>query len=440
MPWLLAVKGVAGGLVPGAGGRHRDRERPVRQHRPVGAPDRHLPDVACRRSRASTTAQWPGTGGTRAVLRGHRRRLPLVRQPEPDAAVTRSGTACPTRPSRSATCTSATLTAGGAATVTATVTNTGSRVRAPTSPSCTSPTRPPPASRRSSWKASSGSAWPPGHRRPSPSPSPSRTCSTGTASSNAWATSAGNYTVSVGDSSASLPLTGTLAVSVGPARRPGHPRQSRPAGQPGRQRRRHGHPQRDRRHQRPDADLLRHRPARRPVDLRRRHHLRHPHHRRNHHRDGHREGRQRRLRHPKLRVDRLSRHRQQRALPHWPDHRVRGPVPGRPLGQHCHLQPDPGLHLQRHRRPAVDGGVQRHPAGARPVPGRRWRRARPTAPSSTCTPATAPAPRYWVPQSNGELVNPNSGKCLDDTGYGGSGTQVQIWACADTSNQQWTLP
>jgi predicted chitinase len=48
--------------------------------------------------------------------------------------------------------------------------------------------------------------------------------------------------------------------------------------------------------------------------------------------------------------------------------------------------------------------------------------------------------QVWQPQSNGELVNPNSGKCLDDTGYGGSGTQVQIWACADTSNQQWTLP
>jgi hypothetical protein len=46
----------------------------------------------------------------------------------------------------------------------------------------------------------------------------------------------------------------------------------------------------------------------------------------------------------------------------------------------------------------------------------------------------------WQAQSNGELVNPNSGKCLDDTGYGGSGTQVQIWACADTSNQQWSLP
>jgi Ricin-type beta-trefoil lectin domain len=48
--------------------------------------------------------------------------------------------------------------------------------------------------------------------------------------------------------------------------------------------------------------------------------------------------------------------------------------------------------------------------------------------------------QVWVPQSNGELLNPNSGKCLDDTGFGGSGTQVQIWACADSSNQQWTLP
>ncbi len=48
--------------------------------------------------------------------------------------------------------------------------------------------------------------------------------------------------------------------------------------------------------------------------------------------------------------------------------------------------------------------------------------------------------QVFIPQSNGELYNPQSGKCLDDTGYGGSGTQLQIWACADTANQQWTLP
>jgi beta-glucosidase len=48
--------------------------------------------------------------------------------------------------------------------------------------------------------------------------------------------------------------------------------------------------------------------------------------------------------------------------------------------------------------------------------------------------------QQWQAQSNGELVNPESGKCLDDTGFGGSGTQVQIWACGDGTNQQWKLP
>jgi chitinase len=55
-------------------------------------------------------------------------------------------------------------------------------------------------------------------------------------------------------------------------------------------------------------------------------------------------------------------------------------------------------------------------------------------------PCNGTAAQVWDPQSNGELVNPNSGKCLDDTGFGGSGTQVQIWTCADSSNQQWSLP
>jgi predicted chitinase len=48
--------------------------------------------------------------------------------------------------------------------------------------------------------------------------------------------------------------------------------------------------------------------------------------------------------------------------------------------------------------------------------------------------------QVWQPQSNGALVNPNSGKCLDDTGWGGSGTQVQIWDCSGNANQSWTLP
>jgi beta-glucosidase len=48
--------------------------------------------------------------------------------------------------------------------------------------------------------------------------------------------------------------------------------------------------------------------------------------------------------------------------------------------------------------------------------------------------------QVWQPQSDGALVNPNSGKCLDDTGFGGSGTQVQIWSCTGGANQKWTLP
>ncbi|WP_051451077.1 glycoside hydrolase family 3 C-terminal domain-containing protein [Actinospica robiniae] len=48
--------------------------------------------------------------------------------------------------------------------------------------------------------------------------------------------------------------------------------------------------------------------------------------------------------------------------------------------------------------------------------------------------------QVWTPQSNGELLNPQSGKCLDDTGYGASGTQVQIWTCGATSNQSWVSP
>jgi len=48
--------------------------------------------------------------------------------------------------------------------------------------------------------------------------------------------------------------------------------------------------------------------------------------------------------------------------------------------------------------------------------------------------------QVWEPQSGGALLNPNSGKCLDDTGWGGSGTQVQIWSCTGNANQAWKLP
>jgi glucosylceramidase len=48
--------------------------------------------------------------------------------------------------------------------------------------------------------------------------------------------------------------------------------------------------------------------------------------------------------------------------------------------------------------------------------------------------------QLWQHQSDGALYNPQSGKCLDDTGYGGAGTQLQIWSCTGSANQAWTLP
>ena len=42
---------------------------------------------------------------------------------------------------------------------------------------------------------------------------------------------------------------------------------------------------------------------------------------------------------------------------------------------------------------------------------------------------------------NGQLVNPATGKCLDDpAGITTNGIQVQIWACSGASNQQWRVP
>jgi hypothetical protein len=50
------------------------------------------------------------------------------------------------------------------------------------------------------------------------------------------------------------------------------------------------------------------------------------------------------------------------------------------------------------------------------------------------------AAQVFIPESNGSLYNPQSNKCLDDTSYGGSGTQLQIWDCTGNSNQKWNLP
>ncbi|WP_194919132.1 ricin-type beta-trefoil lectin domain protein [Catenulispora rubra] len=55
----------------------------------------------------------------------------------------------------------------------------------------------------------------------------------------------------------------------------------------------------------------------------------------------------------------------------------------------------------------------------------------------TCNGTSA---QQWRAQTDGSLINPQSGRCLDDTGFGGSGTQLEIWDCNSGTNQKWNLP
>jgi beta-glucosidase len=49
--------------------------------------------------------------------------------------------------------------------------------------------------------------------------------------------------------------------------------------------------------------------------------------------------------------------------------------------------------------------------------------------------------QVWIPQADGALLNPQSNACLDDTGFSTTpGTQVQIWSCSGNSNQPWISP
>jgi ricin-type beta-trefoil lectin protein len=49
--------------------------------------------------------------------------------------------------------------------------------------------------------------------------------------------------------------------------------------------------------------------------------------------------------------------------------------------------------------------------------------------------------QVFVPQANGSLYNPQSGKCLDDTNWAANpGVQLQIWDCTGNANQKWNLP
>jgi hypothetical protein len=54
---------------------------------------------------------------------------------------------------------------------------------------------------------------------------------------------------------------------------------------------------------------------------------------------------------------------------------------------------------------------------------------------------TGKANQFWMPLANGELVNPWSGRCLDDPGSNiTNGIQLDIWACHGGRNQAWNIP
>lgn len=50
------------------------------------------------------------------------------------------------------------------------------------------------------------------------------------------------------------------------------------------------------------------------------------------------------------------------------------------------------------------------------------------------------SPGISLDDFKGVLVNPATGRCLSDTGFGGPGNQVTIWDCSGDSSQQWKLP
>jgi hypothetical protein len=49
--------------------------------------------------------------------------------------------------------------------------------------------------------------------------------------------------------------------------------------------------------------------------------------------------------------------------------------------------------------------------------------------------------QQWQVGADNSLVNPQSGKCLDDpNSTTTTGTQLQIYTCNSTGAQSWTLP
>src|SRR6202522_62022 len=210
MPWLSSVKGVLEAWYPGQEDGTAIANVLFGNYDPSGHLTVTFP-TSLSQVPASTTAEWPGTGGTvqysEGIDAGYRwydtkDLTPLFPFGYGLSYSTFSFSNLHV----------GSLTAGGAATVTATVTNTGSRSGADVAQLYVDA---PPASGRPPLQLE-------GCQRVNLAAGASATVTFPltqqnlqywNSSSNAWATSTGNYTISVGDSNASLPLTGTLAVA-----------------------------------------------------------------------------------------------------------------------------------------------------------------------------------------------------------------------------------
>ena len=209
MPWLNQVAGVFEGFYDGQEWGTAIAALLFGDVNPSGKLPVTFPTsltaVPGQHRRAVAGHQRPG-----AVLRGPGRRLPLVRRAERRRRCSRSGSGCPTPRSRYSNLQVGAL-SNGQATVTATVTNTGSRAGTDV------------AQLYVGDPASAGE--PPhqlkGFQRVTLNPGASATVTfTVTAhdlahwdtASGTWLASAGSYQILVGDSSRNLPLSGTLSV------------------------------------------------------------------------------------------------------------------------------------------------------------------------------------------------------------------------------------
>jgi beta-glucosidase len=210
MPWLSSVKGVLDAWYPGQEDGTAIASLLFGNTDPSGHLTVTFP-TSLSQVPASTTAQWPGQNGTvqysEGVDVGYRwynsqGLTPLFPFGFGLSYTTYSFSNLHV----------GTLTAGGDATVTATVTNTGSRAGADVAQLYVDD---PAASGQPRLQLE-------GFQRVNLQPGASQTVTFQlsqqnlqywNSSSNAWATSTGSYGIDVGDSDASLPLTGTLAVT-----------------------------------------------------------------------------------------------------------------------------------------------------------------------------------------------------------------------------------